>query len=70
MAFTSADLEALDAAIRTGTRRVSYGTRTVDYHSLDEMMRLRQIMAADVATTGERTSYGSVRIYPDVQKGA
>lgn len=50
MAFTQADLDKLDIAIKSGTRSVNYGDTSVTYHSLDEMMRLRAAMQADIAS--------------------
>ncbi len=68
MAFTSDDLTALDTAIKSGARRVAYRDRTVDYHSLDEMLKLRAVMQAEVST-GDRTTYGTRRVYPKYSKG-
>lgn len=51
MAWTSADLTALETAIKSGVRHVQYADRSVTYHSLDEMMRLREAMKNDVAST-------------------
>lgn len=70
MAFTSEDLAALDAAIKGGHRRVAYRDRTVEYHSLDEMMKLRGLMQAELLdSSSERTTYGTRRIYPECHKG-
>ena len=44
MAWTQSDVDALEAAIKQGVRTVSYADRTVTYHSLDEMLRLRNVM--------------------------
>lgn len=49
MSWTQADLTALEAAIRTGTRQVTYADRTVVYRDLSEMLTLRDIMTRDVA---------------------
>lgn len=68
MAFTSDDLAALDTSIKSGARRVSYRDRTVDYHSLDEMLKLRAVMQAEIAMD-ERTTYGTRRVYPEYSKG-
>ena len=68
MAFTSDDLAALDTAIKSGARRVAYRDRTVDYHSLDEMLKLRAVMQAEIVTD-ERTTYGTRRVYPEYDKG-
>lgn len=68
MAFTADDLAALDTAIKSGARRVAYRDRTVDYYSLEEMLKLRAVMQAEVAT-GDRTTYGTRRVYPEYDKG-
>lgn len=49
MAFTLEQLTALEAAIAQGTKSVTYADKTVTYHSLDEMMRLRKAMQQDLA---------------------
>lgn len=66
MAYTQADLDALDADIKAfGTiERTTFDNQTTQFRSLDEMMRLRAIMAADVAaatstTGGSRTRYAA-----------
>jgi hypothetical protein len=49
MAWQQSDLDALDAAIKKGVRRVSYQSGSVEYHSLDEMLRLRDVMTREIA---------------------
>lgn len=60
MAFSSNDLAALDAAIRSGTKRVTYGDRTVEYHSMNEMLQLRDRMRAeiDASARGPAPAFG------------
>lgn len=49
MVWSEADLIALDAAIMNGIRAVTYADgRKVEYHSLDEMRRLRADMKAEL----------------------
>ena len=48
--WTQSDLDALEAAIKKGVRSVSYASGRVDYHSLDEMLRLRAIMRDEIST--------------------
>jgi len=54
MAWTQADLDALDAAMKGGELTVRYGDRSITYRDLDEMLRLRALMKQEVAeeTTG------------------
>jgi len=42
--WTQAQLDTLEAAIASGTKRVEYQNRSVTYHSLAEMMKLRDKM--------------------------
>ncbi len=51
MAFTQADIDALDRAIKSGALRVEYADKVVWYRSLDEILRLRAMMTADVDQT-------------------
>jgi len=37
MAYTQADLESLQAALAKGEKRVSFGDKTVEYRSVDEL---------------------------------
>lgn len=68
MAFTQTDLTALDSAIARGVKRVQYGTRTVDYQSIDEMLKLRSLMQAEIS--GTTSPWGTRRVYPEYGKGA
>lgn len=46
--FTQAQYDALNSAIANGTTQVRFGDRTVQYRDLNEMMRIRRIMAAEL----------------------
>jgi hypothetical protein len=37
MSYTEAQLQALESALVKGERRVSYGDKTVEYRSVDEL---------------------------------
>lgn len=43
-----AQLAALDAAIASGALRVSYDGKSVEYRSLDEMLRVRADLASAI----------------------
>lgn len=47
--WTTADIAALEAAIKRGVKSVTYASGTVTYHSLDEMLRLLDRMRNEVA---------------------
>lgn len=60
MAYTQADLDALDAEIakvRT-VKSTTFGDQSTTFRSLDELLKLRAVMAAQVAGQN-RTRYGS-----------
>lgn len=44
MAFTQAQLDAIEEAIAAGSTSVSYEGKSVTYRTLDEMMRVRAII--------------------------
>lgn len=70
MAFTQADIDALDVSIKAGALSVRYADgRAVTYRSLDEMMRIRVLMQSDVLDYVDRSATGLVRIYPEYGKG-
>jgi hypothetical protein len=60
MAYTQADIDALKAAMATGTRRVTYGDKTVEYRDQADMERQLQAMQAEVnpSQAGSAVSYG------------
>lgn len=63
MAFTQTQLDALETAIAAGTLELTTGDKKVRYHSLDEMIRLRDIirnqLAADAQTQKSRASFAT-----------
>lgn len=55
MAFTQADLDTIEAAMVSGQRRVRLNGREVEYHSIDQMQKARDLIRNDVnkaAATG------------------
>jgi hypothetical protein len=63
MAFTQSQLALLEAAIASGTLEVRTGDKSVRYHSLDEMIKLRDVIRnqlnADAQTPTSRASFAS-----------
>jgi hypothetical protein len=49
MAYTQADLDALDRAITGSQLEVQYGDRRVRYRSMDELLAARQHVAQQIA---------------------
>jgi hypothetical protein len=50
MSFTQADLDAIDSAIKSGTLRVEYQDKKVQYRSLSEMKEIRNLILKDLNT--------------------
>jgi len=54
--FTQSQLEALQAALTQGERRVSFGDKTVEYRSIDELrLAIREVkrgLSEQAAGTG------------------
>ena len=61
MAFTTADLTALDEAIANGTKEVRINGRSKVYQNLDQMIEARkfiaEILAEQSQTRRRRTAY-------------
>ncbi|CAJ0692304.1 MULTISPECIES: phage head-tail joining protein [Ralstonia] len=56
MAYAEAQLQALETALAKGERRVSFGDKTVEYRSVDELMaairEVRRGLLQQAAETG------------------
>lgn len=51
MAFSQAQLDAIEDAITSGSTSVSYEGKSVTYRSLDEMLRIRAIIRSALGLT-------------------
>lgn len=55
MAWTQADLDALNAAITSGVRRVTFADgRTTEYQTLREMLDLRSTMKGELLASASQ----------------
>ncbi len=63
--YTQDQYNKLCEAISQGARRVKYADKEVEYRSLDEMIRIRDLMAEDL---GLKKS-GKGRLYGSFDKG-
>lgn len=62
MAYTTADREALERALAKGERQVTFGDKTVEYRSVDELRAaLREVDAALMHEAG-RSRARQIRI--------
>jgi len=66
MAWTTADLEAIEASIKNGTSRVRYADREITYRDLDELLKLRNLIQAEL---GVVANGGIGHHYPGFSKG-
>ena len=48
MAYTQANLDALEAALAKGEKRVTFGDKTVEYRSIDELMKAIEAVKCDL----------------------
>ncbi|MBS1776025.1 MAG: hypothetical protein JSS64_07065 [Bacteroidetes bacterium] len=55
-AFTTEQYNALNAAIAQGTLTVEYGDKKVTYRSLNEMLRIRAMMAKELGVSGKKNA--------------
>lgn len=65
MAWTQTDLDALEVAIKSGTLRVKYETKEVTYRSLDELLKIRDLIKKELGLTSGATN----RVYASHSKG-
>lgn len=61
MAFTQTDVDNLDEAYKGGEKRVvTSDGKAVEFHSVDDYVRLRQMMLAEVLGVNRKPSSFSV----------
>ena len=62
MSFTQKHLDAVEAAIARGEKTVRYADRTVEYRTVDELLKARdQIRSSLIAGAGPRSRV--IRLY-------
>lgn len=52
MAFTLNQLNALDNALASGQLKVEYDGKKVEYRSIDELIKARNVVRAELVATG------------------
>jgi len=68
MAYTEADLNAIRLAIAEGALIVQYGDKRIQYRSLEDLLKIEQIVAGQVVTEGGAKGFGrSFRKYYQLQ---
>lgn len=57
MPYQPSDLDKIDASILAGVKKVAFADgRSTEFHSLDEMRRLRADVKAELASASSQTS--------------
>ncbi len=62
MAYTESDLTAIKRAIASGRRRVTFGDRTVEYHSMSELIDAKNLIESELLTAEAATVSGNGRL--------
>jgi hypothetical protein len=61
MAWTKEDLDALEAAIKSGVQEVDYpGGQRIKYHTLNDMLKLRRAIILEINSTAGGKAYALV----------
>lgn len=63
MAITQSDIDRINAAIAKGEHIVRFADRMVEYRSVDELIKARNAMAAELTKTQNPRRSKIVRIY-------
>lgn len=61
MAFTQAELDAVEAAIASGTTSVSYEGKSVTYRSMNDLMLARYLIRRELFGIGIRRMLATTR---------
>lgn len=65
MAWTQADREVLERALAKGERRVTFGDKTVEYRSVEELRTALHEIDAQLARDQGRTLIRQIRVTTD-----
>ena len=61
MTYTTTQLDALKRALATGERRVSFGDKTVEYRSIEELQAAIRTVEAELARAAGTSSKRQIR---------
>ena len=62
MNYTTSQLDALRRALVTGERRVSFGDKTVEYRSVEELQAAIRTVEADLARAAGTPATRQIRV--------
>jgi hypothetical protein len=60
--YTTTQLEALKRALATGERRVSFGDKTVEYRSVEELQAAIRTVEAEIARNAGASPKRQIRV--------
>jgi hypothetical protein len=63
MAFTQTDLDALDTARKLGAKRIRFQDRDFEFDSVDDYIKLRNLILNDIAQQNGPQQIRQVRIF-------
>jgi hypothetical protein len=69
--FTKENLNSLEAAIAEGAMRVKYSDKEIEYRSLKEMLKIRDLMKRELGlckSKGKKGLFGGTRIHSEYDK--
>jgi hypothetical protein len=62
MPYTSTQLDTLKRALATGERRVSFGDKTVEYRSVEELQAAIRTVEAEIARNAGASPKRQIRV--------
>ena len=62
MTYTTTQLEALKRALATGERRVSFGDKTVEYRSVEELRSAIRTVESELARSAGASRKRQIRV--------
>ena len=62
MSYTRKQLDALKKALATGERRVSFGDKTVEYRSVEELQAAIRTVEAEIARNAGASPKRQIRV--------
>jgi|GEM_PF-592354 len=65
MPFSQSDLDALDAARKQGAKRIRFQDRDFEFDTIDDYIKLRNLILNDIAQQNGPQQVRQVRIYTD-----
>ena len=63
MPFSQTDLDALDAARKQGAKRIRFQDRDFEFDTIDDYIKLRNLILNDIAQQSGPQQIRQVRIY-------